>query len=210
MKAFKLTAANIATIQTNLETNSKLEVALSNHRANFYVTLTGMFQDSGVEMDTFKAALATGLNAYFGQENRQTEEQIKAKAKPMPQVIIDWSGRVKLTMALGIKPAVIASMSEGEMKKEILITKTAALPNITRAALVKAAGGPKASLKAVEKAVKAATIKADPTKEEERKALVEVMGAIKAHLSTLDHDGRMTYLASLVTTAKANPTEAAA
>ena len=113
-KLFKLTTQNITDIKTAIDTNGKLENALGNHRANFYVTLTGMFQDSGVEMDAFKAAIATGLNAYFGRADRQTEAQVKAKAAPMPQVVIDWAGRVQQTVALGIKPATIKTMSEGE------------------------------------------------------------------------------------------------
>ena len=92
-KLFKLTTQNITDIKTAIDTNGKLENALGNHRANFYVTLTGMFQDSGVEMDAFKAAIATGLNCYIGRADRQTEAQVKAKAKPFPQVVIDWAGR---------------------------------------------------------------------------------------------------------------------
>ena len=53
-KLFKLTTQNITDIKTAIDTNGKLENALGNHRANFYVTLTGMFQDSGVEMDAFQ------------------------------------------------------------------------------------------------------------------------------------------------------------
>ena len=101
-------------------------------------------------------------------------------------------------------------MSEGEMKKEIALVKAAAKQGVTRAAIVKAAGGAKAPLKAVEKAIKAATIKADPSAELERKALAELVGAIRATMESLDHAGRMTYMASLVTTAKANPAEVAA
>ena len=78
---------------------------------------------------------------------------------------------------------------------------------VTRAALIKAAGGAKAPLKAVEKAVKAATIKANPNAELERKAIVAVMQAVKNGLDGLDHAARIAYLAMLVTTAKANPTE---
>lgn len=207
MKAFKLTAANITTIKTNLETDAKLDTAIGNHRANFYTDLTKMFQESKVEMDAFKTALENGLNVYFG---KPTEATRKAKRTEAPQVIKDWSGRVKQSYALGIKPATIKTMSEGEMKKEIALVKAAKTEGVTRAALVKAAGGAKAPLKAVEKAIKAATIKANPSAEKERIALVELMGAIKAHMATLDHAGRMTYMASLVTTAKANPAEAAA
>ena len=207
MKTFTLTTANITAIKTAIDTNGKLENALGNHRANFFVELTAMFHASAVDMDAFKAALAKGLNAYFGRADRQTEEQIKAKAAPMPQVIIDWAGRVKQTVALGIKPAVIATMSEGEMKKEIALTTAAKKQGVTRAALVKAAGGAKAPLKAVEKAIKAATIKADPSAEKERIALAELVGAIRATMENLDHATRMTYMKDLVTTAKANPTE---
>jgi len=206
-KLFKLTAANITTIKTNLETDATLSSALGNHRANFYTDLTKIFHASGVNMDVFKAALATGLNAYFGRADRQSEAQVKAKATPMPQVIIDWAGRVKQTVTLGIKPAVIASMSEGEMKKEIALTTAANLKGVTRAAIVKAAGGAKAPLKAVEQAVKAATIKANPNAEAERKAIVAVMQAVKNGLDGLDHAARIAYLTMLVTTAKANPTE---
>ena len=206
-KSYKLTAANITLITSNLETDATLSSALGNHRANFYTDLTKIFHSAGVEMDVFKAALATGLNAYFGRADRQTEEQIKAKASPMAQVITDWAGRVKQTIKLEIKPAVIASMSEGEMKKEIALTTAANLKGVTRAAIVKAAGGAKAPLKAVEKAVKAATIKANPNAELERKAIVAVMQAVKNGLDGLDHAARIAYLAMLVTTAKANPTE---
>jgi hypothetical protein len=209
-KLFKLTTQNVTDIKTAIDTNGKLETAIGNHRANFYVTLTGMFQDSGVDMDVFKAAIATGLNAYFGRADRQSEAQVKAKAKPMPQVVIDWAGRVQQTVTLGIKPATIKTMSEGEMKKEIALVKAAAKQGVTRAAIVKAAGGAKAPLKAVEKAIKAATIKADPSSEKERIALAELVNAIRAHMASLDHAGRMNYMASLVTTAKANPAEAAA
>ena len=206
-KLFKLTAANITTIKTNLETDATLSSALHSHRANFFVDLTTMFHASGVDMDSFKAALATGLNAYFGRADRQTEEQIKAKASPMAQVITDWAGRVKQTIKLEIKPAVIASMSEGEMKKEIALTTAAKQQGVTRAALIKAAGGAKAPLKAVEQAVKAATIKANPNAEAERKAIVAVMQAVKNGLDGLDHAARIAYLTMLMTTAKANPTE---
>ena len=207
MKTFTLTTANITAINAALETNGKLEAAIGNHRANFFVTLTEMFHASGVDMDAFKAAIATGLNAYFGRADRQTEEQIKAKAKPMAQVIIDWSGRVKQTVALGIKPAVIASMSEGQLKKEIALVTAAKTQGVTRAALVKSAGGTNAPLKAVEKAIKTATIKANPNAELERKAVVAVMAAVKNKLSGLDHAARINYLTSLVTYAKSNPTE---
>jgi translation initiation factor IF-2 len=124
--------------------------------------------------------------------------------------VIDWAGRVQQTVTLGIKPATIKTMSEGEMKKEIALVKAAAKQGVTRAAIVKAAGGAKAPLKAVEKAIKAATIKADPSAEKERIALAELVGAIRSHMASLDHAGRMTYMASLVTTAKANPAEVAA
>ena len=207
MKAFKLTAANITTIKTNLETDAKLDTAIGNHRANFYTDLTKMFQESKVEMDVFKTALENGLNIYFG---KPTEATRKAKRTEAPQVIKDWSGRVKQSYALGIKPATIKTMSEGQMKKEIALVKAAKQQGVTRAALVKAAGGAKAPLKAVEKAIKAATIKADPSAELERKALAELVGAIRATMESLDHAGRMTYMASLVTTAKANPAEVAA
>ena len=207
MKAFKLTAANITTIKTNLETDAKLDTAIGNHRANFYTDLTKMFQESQVEMDAFKTALENGLNVYFG---KPTEATRKAKRTEAPQVIKDWSGRVKQSYALGIKPATIKTMSEGQMKKEIALVKAAAKQGVTRAAIVKAAGGAKAPLKAVEKAIKAATIKADPSSEKERIALAELVGAIRSHMASLDHAGRMTYMASLVTTAKANPAEAAA
>jgi hypothetical protein len=209
-KLFKLTTKNITDIKSAIDTNGKLETAIGNHRANFYVTLTGMFQASGVEMDVFKAALATGLNAYFGRADRQSEAQVKAKATPMPQVVIDWAGRVQQTVTLGIKPATIKTMSEGEMKKEIALVKAAAKQGVTRAAIVKAAGGAKAPLKAVEKAIKAATIKADPSAEKERIALVAVMAAIKNGLNGLDHAARMNYLTLLTTTAKSNPAEVAA
>ena len=185
-KLFKLTTQNVTDIKTAIDTNGKLENALGNHRANFYVTLTGMFQDSGVEMDAFKAAIATGLNAYFGRADRQTEAQVKAKAAPMPQVVIDWAGRVQQTVTLGIKPATIKTMTEGEMKKEIALVKAAKTEGVTRAAIVKAAGGAKAPLKAVEKAIKAATIKADPSSEKERIALAELVGAIRSHMASLD------------------------
>ena len=207
MKTFTLTTANITAINAALETNGKLETAIGNHRANFYVTLTEMFHASGVDMDAFKAAIATGLNAYFGRADRQTEEQIKAKAKPMPQVVIDWAGRVQQTVTLGIKPATIKTMSEGEMKKEIALVKAAKTNGVTRAALVKASGGANAPLKAVEKAIKTATIKANPNAELERKAVVAVMAAVKNRLGGLDHAARIDYLTSLVTYAKSNPTE---
>lgn len=206
-KSYKLTAANITTIKTNLETDATLSSALGNHRANFYTDLTKIFQASGVDMDAFKTALENGLNVYFG---KPTEATRKAKRTEAPQVIKDWSGRVKQTVALGIRPAVIASMSEGEMKKEIALTTAAKQQGVTRAAIVKAAGGAKAPLKAVEKAVKAATIKANPNAETERKAVVAVMAAVKNSLDGLDHAARMAYLTSLVTYAKANPTVAAA
>ena len=207
MKTFTLAAQQIADIQEMVSDHATLEMALGNHRAQAFVDLTAMFHDSKADMKTFKAAIEDGLKVHFGKANDATR---KAKRTPAPQLIKDWSGRITQTVEAGIKPATVAGMSEGEVRKELAIVKAIETDGVTRAKLVKAAGGAKATLATVNKAAKKLATAADPAKakavKNERDAMQKVIDAIVTNLKRLDEsESRIDYLESLLSYAKANP-----
>lgn len=207
MKTFTLAAQQITDIQAMVADHATLEMALGNHRAQAFTDLTKMFHDSKADMKTFKAAIEVGLKVHFGKANDATR---KAKRTPAPQLIKDWSGRILQTVAAGIKPTTVAGMSEGEVRKELAIVKAIEADGVTRAKLVKAAGGAKATLATVTKAAKKLTTAADPAKAKavktEREAMKAVIDAIHKSLERLDgSDARIAYLDFLVTHAKSKP-----
>ena len=207
MKTFTLAAKQVETIKGIVSDHAALEAGLSNHRAQAFVDLTKMFHDSKADMKTFKAAIEVGLKVHFGKANDATR---KAKRTPAPQLIKDWSGRILQTVAAGIKPTTVAGMSEGEVRKELAIVKAIETDGVTRAKLVKAAGGAKATLATVTKAAKKLATAADPAKakaiDKERKAMTALIESIKNSLNKLDgSEARIDYLELMVSYAKANP-----
>ena len=207
MKTFTLAAKQITDIQAMVADHATLEMALGNHRAQAFTDLTKMFHDSKADMKTFKAAIEVGLKVHFGKANDATR---KAKRTPAPQLIKDWSGRITQTVEAGIKPATVAGMSEGEVRKELAIVKAIETDGVTRAKLVKAAGGAKATLATVTKAAKKLATAADPAKakaiDKERKAMTALIESIKNSLNKLDgSEARIDYLELMVSYAKANP-----
>ena len=206
MKNFKLAAQQITDIQAMVADHATLEMTLGNHRSQCFIDLTAMYHEAACTMDVFKAAIEVGLKVHFGKANDKTR---KAKRVPAPQLIKDWSGRITQTVTAGIKPATIAGMTEGEVRQELAIVKATKADGVTRAQLVKAAGGKKATLATVTKAAKTLTAKADPDtahKLKERKAVMALQESIQAHLKSLDGwDARLDYLELMVGFAKSKP-----
>jgi len=206
MKTFTLAAKQVETIKGLVSDHATLEAGLANHRAQAFVDLTKMFHESKVDMATFKTAIAAGCKWYFDKENAATR---KAKLTEAPQLVKDWSGRIAQTVKAGIKPATVAGMSEGQVRKELAIVKAIKADGVTRAKLVKEAGGAKATLATVTKAAKTLTAKADPAKakaiDKERKAMTALIESIKNSLNKLDAEARIDYLELMVSYAKSKP-----
>jgi hypothetical protein len=208
MENFKLAAQQITDIKAMVNDHSTLEMALGNHRAQCFIDLTAMFHEAACTMDVFKAAIEVGLKVHFGKANDKTR---KAKRTPAPQLIKDWSGRITQTVNAGIKPAKIAGMTEGEVRQELAIVKATKADGVTRAQLVKEAGGKKATLATITKAAKKLTSKADPDSEhraKERKAVMALQESIQNHLKALDGwDARLDYLELMVGFSKSKPVQ---
>ena len=206
MKNFKLAAKQVATIKGLAADHATLEAGLSNHRAQAFIDLTEMFHKSKVDMATFKTAIATGCEWYYGKPNAETR---KAKLKEAPQLIKDWSGRIAQSVEAGIKPTTVSGMTEGEVRQELAIVKATKADGVTRAKVMKEAGGAKATLATITKAAKKLTAKADPDsahKLKERKAVMALQESIQAHLKSLDGwDARLDYLELMVGFAKSKP-----
>ncbi len=206
MKNFKLAAQQITDIQAMVADHSTLEMALGNHRAQCFIDLTAMYHEAACTMDVFKAAIEVGLKVHFGKANDKTR---KAKRTPAPQLIKDWSGRITQTVNAGIKPAKIAGMTEGEVRQELAIVKATKADGVTRAQLVKAAGGKKATLATINKAAKTLVSKNDPdaaAKLKERKAVKALQESIYNSMKALDtYELRLDYLELMVSYAKAKP-----
>ena len=206
MKNFKLAAQQITDIQAMVADHSTLEMALGNHRAQCFIDLTAMYHEAACTMDVFKAAIEVGLKVHFGKANDKTR---KAKRTPAPQLIKDWSGRITQTVNAGIKPAKIAGMTEGEVRQELAIVKAIKADGVTRAQLVKAAGGKKATLATINKAAKTLVSKNDPdaaAKLKERKAVKALQESIYNSMKALDtYELRLDYLELMVSYAKAKP-----
>ena len=212
MKNFKLAAQQITDIQAMVADHATLEMTLGNHRAQCFIDLTAMFHEAACTMDVFKAAIEVGLKVHFGKANDKTR---KASRVPAPQLIKDWSGRITQTVTAGIKPATIAGMTEGEVRQELAIVKATKADGVTRAQLVKAAGGKKATLATITKAAKTLVSKNDPdaaAKLKERKAVKALQESIYNSMKALDtYELRLDYLELMVSYAKAKPeTETAA
>ena len=212
MKNFKLAAQQITDIEAMVADHATLEMTLGNHRAQCFIDLTAMFHEAACTMDVFKAAIEVGLKVHFGKANDKTR---KAKRTPAPQLIKDWSGRITQTVTAGIKPATVAGMTEGEVRQELAIVKATKADGVTRAKLVKAAGGKKATLATITKAAKTLVSKNDPdaaAKLKERKAVKALQESIYNSMKALDtYELRLDYLELMVSYAKAKPeTETAA
>ena len=212
MKNFKLAAQQITDIQAMVADHATLEMTLGNHRSQCFIDLTTMYHEAACTMDVFKAAIEVGLKVHFGKANDKTR---KASRVPAPQLIKDWSGRITQTVTAGIKPATIAGMTEGEVRQELAIVKATKADGVTRAKLVKAAGGKKATLATITKAAKTLVSKNDPdaaAKLKERKAVKALQESIYNSMKALDtYELRLDYLELMVSYAKAKPeTETAA
>jgi hypothetical protein len=212
MKNFKLAAQQITDIQAMVADHATLEMTLGNHRSQCFIDLTAMYHEAACTMDVFKAAIEVGLKVHFGKANDKTR---KASRVPAPQLIKDWSGRITQTVTAGIKPATIAGMTEGEVRQELAIVKATKADGVTRAQLVKAAGGKKATLATITKAAKTLVSKNDPdaaAKLKERKAVKALQESIYNSMKALDtYELRLDYLELMVSYAKAKPeTETAA
>jgi len=212
MKNFKLAAQQITDIEAMVADHATLEMTLGNHRSQCFIDLTTMYHEAACTMDVFKAAIEVGLKVHFGKANDKTR---KAKRTPAPQLIKDWSGRITQTVTAGIKPATVAGMTEGEVRQELAIVKATKADGVTRAKLVKAAGGKKATLATITKAAKTLVSKNDPdaaAKLKERKAVKALQESIYNSMKALDtYELRLDYLELMVSYAKAKPeTETAA
>ena len=212
MKNFKLAAQQITDIQAMVADHATLEMTLGNHRSQCFIDLTAMYHEAACTMDVFKAAIEVGLKVHFGKANDKTR---KASRVPAPQLIKDWSGRITQTVTAGIKPATVAGMTEGEVRQELAIVKATKADGVTRAKLVKAAGGKKATLATITKAAKTLVSKNDPdaaAKLKERKAVKALQESIYNSMKALDtYELRLDYLELMVSYAKAKPeTETAA
>ena len=212
MKNFKLAAQQITDIEAMVADHATLEMTLGNHRSQCFIDLTAMYHEAACTMDVFKAAIEVGLKVHFGKANDKTR---KASRVPAPQLIKDWSGRITQTVTAGIKPATIAGMTEGEVRQELAIVKATKADGVTRAKLVKAAGGKKATLATITKAAKTLVSKNDPdaaAKLKERKAVKALQESIYNSMKALDtYELRLDYLELMVSYAKAKPeTETAA
>ena len=212
MKNFKLAAQQITDIQAMVADHATLEMTLGNHRSQCFIDLTTMYHEAACTMDVFKAAIEVGLKVHFGKANDKTR---KASRVPAPQLIKDWSGRITQTVTAGIKPATVAGMTEGEVRQELAIVKATKADGVTRAKLVKAAGGKKATLATITKAAKTLVSKNDPdaaAKLKERKAVKALQESIYNSMKALDtYELRLDYLELMVSYAKAKPeTETAA
>jgi hypothetical protein len=171
------------------------EIAFNNHRTQAFKTLTALYAThKAPPMADFKAALSLAIGAYFGKPS-------KAETRPKaPQVFRDWCGRLEQANKAGIKPAALKGKTESEVRAEIV--KAKAVASGADKAAIEEKAGENATLAQTQAAIKSLE---NPEVETERKAVQDVMTAIKNSLKELDHDGRMTYLASLLTSSKSKP-----
>ena len=195
MKTITFNKAQTTSLLTLAADDVNAEIAFNNHRTQAFKTLTALYAThKAPPMADFKAALSLAIGAYFGKPSK---DETRPKA---PQVIRDWCGRIEQANKAGIKPTTLKGKTESEVRAEIV--KANAVAGGADKSAIEEKAGKDATLAQTQAAIKSLE---NPDLATERKAVQEVMSAIKASLSDLDHDGRMTYLASLLTSSKSKP-----
>ena len=195
MKTITFNKTQTNSLLTMAADDVNAEIAFNNHRTQAFKTLTALYAThKAPPMADFKAALSLAIGAYFGKPSK---DETRPKA---PQVFRDWCGRLEQANKAGIKPAALKGKTESEVRAEIV--KANAVAKGADKAAIEEKAGENATLAQTQAAIKALE---NPDYAAQRAAVQKVIKAVNNSLADLDHEGKMAYLASLLTYSQSKP-----